>query len=138
MMKKNYKYRIFPTKKQDKTLLATLEECRWTYNKILATRIKVYESEKKTLNKYATNNLMAEWKNERESLNNIHSQVLQNIAERVDLAFQGFFRRCKIQGEKCGFPRFKQYGRYDSFTFPQSGFSILDEKEPKNIRLKLN
>jgi len=134
-MKKNYKYRIFPTKKQEKLLLATLEECRWTYNKILETRIKVYESEKKTLNKYATNNLMTEWKKERESLNNIHSQVLQNIAERVDLAFQGFFRRCKIQGEKCGFPRFKQYGRYDSFTFPQSGFSILEEKEP---RLKLS
>ncbi|HUU88483.1 MAG TPA: transposase [Bacillota bacterium] len=134
-MKKNYKYRIFPTKKQEKLLLATLEECRWTYNKILETRIKVYESEKKTLNKYATNNLMTEWKKERESLNDIHSQVLQNIAERVDLSFQGFFRRCKIQGEKCGFPRFKQYGRYDSFTFPQSGFSILEEKEP---RLKLS
>ena len=134
-MKRNYKYRIFPTKKQEKLLLAILEECRFAYNKILETRIKAYKTEKKTLNKYATNNLMTEWKKERESLNNIHSQVLQNIAERVDLAFQGFFRRCKIKGEKCGFPRFKQYGRYDSFTFPQSGFSILEEKEQPKIKL---
>ena len=122
-MKRNYKYRIFPSKKQESLLLATLEECRWTYNKILDTRIKAYETEKKTLNKYATNNLMTDWKNERESLKNVHSQVLQNIAERVDLGFKAFFRRCKNKGEKAGFPRFKQYGRYDSFTFPQSGFS---------------
>ena len=115
-------------------LLATLEECRWTYNKILNTRIDAYKTEKKTLNKYATNNLMTEWKKERESLNNIHSQVLQNIAERVDLAYKSFFRRCKSKGEKAGFPRFKQFGRYDSFTFPQSGFSIVEE----NKRLKLS
>jgi len=130
-VKRNYKYRIFPTKKQEKLLLATLEECRFAYNKILETRIKAYETEKKTLNKYATNNLMTEWKTERESLNGVHSQVLQNVAERVDFAFQGFFRRCKTKTEKVGFPRFKQYGRYDSFTFPQSGFSILEEKQPK-------
>jgi putative transposase len=29
--------------------------------------------------------------------------------------------------EKPGFPRFKGYGRYDSFTFPQSGFSITHD-----------
>jgi putative transposase len=130
-MKRNYKYRIFPTKKQERLLLATLEECRFAYNKILGTRIDAYKTEKKTLNKYATNNLMTKWKKERTSLNEVHSQVLQNVAERVDLAFQGFFRRCKLKSEKVGYPRFKQYGRYDSFTFPQSGFSILEEKQPK-------
>ena len=134
-MKKNYKYRIFPTKNQERLLMSTLEECRWTYNKILETRIKAYEKEKKTLNKYATNNLMTSWKEQREGLKTVHSQVLQNVAERVDFAFQNFFRRCKQKSEKVGFPRFKQYGRYDSFTFPQSGFEIVEEKQP---RLKLS
>jgi len=134
-MKRNYKYRIFPTQKQETTLLATLEDCRFVYNKILETRIKAYETEKKTLNKYATNNLMTEWKVERETLNNVHSQVLQNVSERVDFAFQGFFRRCKSKTEKVGFPRFRQYGRYDSFTYPQSGFSILEDGKR---RLKLS
>ena len=134
-MKRNYKYRIFPTKKQEKLLLATLEECRFAYNKILETRIKAYKTENKTLNKYSTNKLIKNWKVERETLNNIHSQVIQNVSERVDLAFQNFFRRCKDKTEKVGFPRFKQYGRYDSFTFPQSGFSVLEEKQP---RLKLS
>jgi putative transposase len=44
----------------------------------------------------------------------------------VDLAFQGFFRRVKA-GEKPGYPRFRGYGRYDSFTFKQSGFKLLDQ-----------
>jgi putative transposase len=44
----------------------------------------------------------------------------------VDLAFQGFFRRVKA-GEKPGYPRFRGYGRYDSFTFKQSGFVLQDQ-----------
>jgi len=134
VMKKNYKFRLYPTKKQERELLATLEECRFVYNKILDTRIKTYESEKKTLNKYDTNNLIKEWKTEREPLQNIHSQVVQNVSERVDLAFKAFFRRCKEKGEKAGFPRFKQFGRYDSFCFPQSGFSLTQNEK----RLKLS
>jgi putative transposase len=39
---------------------------------------------------------------------------------------KAFFRRVKA-GEKPGYPRFKGYGRYDSFTFPQSGFSITHD-----------
>uniref|UniRef100_UPI0013B3EACF RNA-guided endonuclease InsQ/TnpB family protein n=1 Tax=Thermus caldifontis TaxID=1930763 RepID=UPI0013B3EACF len=50
----------------------------------------------------------------------IHSQVLQNVLERVDKAFQGFFRRVKAKGGKAGYPRFKGERRYDSFTFPQA------------------
>jgi len=34
-----------------------------------------------------------------------------------------FFRRCKESGAP-GYPRFKGQGRYDSITYPQSGFSI--------------
>jgi len=45
---------------------------------------------------------------------------LQNVQVRVDLAFKAFFRRVKA-GEEPGYPRFKQYGRYDSMTFPQYG-----------------
>jgi putative transposase len=51
---------------------------------------------------------------------------LQNVSERVELALQAFFRRCKT-GENPGYPRFKGSGRYDSFTFPQSGFSLTHD-----------
>ncbi len=57
-------------------------------------------------------------KADRLSLKNIHSQVAQNVAVRIDLAMQSFFRRVK-DGETPGYPRFKSKGRFDSITFPQ-------------------
>lgn len=62
-------------------------------------------------------------KEQRPSLASVHSQVLQNVAVRIDLAFKAFFRRVKAS-ENPGYPRFRGKGRYDSFTFPQSGFSL--------------
>jgi putative transposase len=59
-------------------------------------------------------------------LNKVYSQVLQNVTERVDLAFKAFFRRLKA-GEEPGHPRFKSYGRYDSMTYAQSGFKVDGE-----------
>jgi len=58
-------------------------------------------------------------------LKGVYSQVLQNVQQRVELAFQAFFRRVKA-GEKPGYPRFRGYGWYDSFTFKQFGFELLD------------
>lgn len=72
---------------------------------------------------YDTNRILTGWKAERPELKDVHSQVLQNVQERVDLALKAFFRRVKA-GDKPGFPRFKGYGRYDSFTFKQSGFKL--------------
>jgi putative transposase len=51
----------------------------------------------------------------------VHSQVLQNVAVRIDLAFKAFFRRGKAGDDEPGSPRFRGYGRYDSMTFPQYG-----------------
>ncbi|WP_259134273.1 RNA-guided endonuclease InsQ/TnpB family protein [Methanosalsum natronophilum] len=39
-----------------------------------------------------------------------------------------FFRRCKNGEAKVGYPRFKGKKRYNSFTYPQSGFSIYGKK----------
>lgn len=125
-MIKTFQYRIYPTKKQLKALEATLEECRWLYNHLLEMRKNVWEQEGKGLTCYGQQATYPILKEQRPSLNTVHSQVLQNVAVRIDLAFKAFFRRCKA-GEKPGFPRFRGKERYDSFTFPQSGFSIIHD-----------
>jgi putative transposase len=125
-MKKNVVYRIYPTKKQLHRLEATLEECRWLYNHLLEARKTAYEQHGTSLSCFSQQATYPMLKEQRPSLTTVHSQVLQNVAVRVDLAFKAFFRRCKA-GEKPGYPRFKGYGRYDSFTFPQSGFSITHD-----------
>ncbi|MDP1759898.1 MAG: transposase, partial [Candidatus Woesebacteria bacterium] len=51
----------------------------------------------------------------------VYSQVLQNVILRVDKSFKNFF-------SGYGYPRFQGRNRYNSFTYPQSGFEIIDSK----------
>jgi len=122
-MLKTFKYRIYPTKKQVRIMNQWLEECRWLFNHFLAERKEAWEKEQRSINYHSQATSLPALKEQRPSLANVHSQVLQNVAVRIDLAFKAFFRRVKA-GEKPGYPRFRGKGRYDSFTFPQSGFTL--------------
>jgi len=124
-MRKTYRYRLYPTKRQLSILNRSLDVCRHVYNDTLAYRKHTYETDGKSVSLYATNNLLTQWKRENPTLKTVHSQVLQNVQVRVDLAYKAFFRRVK-NGENPGYPRFKGYGRYDSITYPQSGFHLND------------
>lgn len=70
---------------------------------------------------------LPEIKELREEYQNIHSQVLQDVVRRVDKAYKAFFRRVQ-NGERPGYPRYQGRDRYDSFTYPQVGFSIEQDK----------
>jgi putative transposase len=129
---KTYKFRLQPSKSQRTKLLQTLELCRWVFNETLATRTNAWESEKKSVTRFDTIQLLPTWKAEKPELAQVYSQVLQEVCTRVDLAFQSYFRRVKEGAEKVGYPRFKGYGRYDSFTYPQTGFELLDKGLFKN------
>jgi putative transposase len=119
----------------------TLDLCRWVYNQTLAYRKDAWEKEGRSTSKYETHNLLPEWKVEKPELIEVHSQVLQNVQERVEMAFQAFFRRVKL-GEKPGYPRFRGRGWYDSFTYPQSGFKLLCGKlrlsKVGDVKIKLH
>ena len=116
-----YQYRLYLTKGQRRILEQQLEKCRWVYNQTLAARRDAWEQRHETLGLYDTQALLPAWKAERTTLKLVHSQVLQNVQVRVDLAFKAFFRRIKAGQAGVGFPRFKGFGRYDSFTYPQYG-----------------
>jgi putative transposase len=64
----------------------------------------------------------------------VHSQVLQNVAVRIDLAFQAFFRRART-GETPGYPRFRGHGRHDSVTFPQVPVGCRLDAEAKRLHI---
>ncbi len=120
---KAYRYRLYPTKSQISQMEQTLEICRWVYNETLAMRKNAWEREQRSISYYESKRQIPIWKKERPELSTVHSQVLQDVSLRVDLAFKAFFRRLKA-GKEPGYPRFKGKGRYDSFTYPQSGFKL--------------
>src|SRR6266540_1967294 len=122
-MRKTYKYRIYLQGGQRRILNTMLEECRWVYNQTLEAREFAYEHSIKC-ELYETQAMLPGWKETRPSLKLVHSQVLQNVQLRVDLAFQAFFRRVKAGEEEVGYPRFKGFGRYDSITYPQYGNGV--------------
>ena len=103
-MRKTYKYRIYLTKGQRRILEQQLEECRWLYNELLATRKRAYEETGISLRLYDLQNMIPPLKVDRPSLTSVHSLVLQNVNIRVDLAFQSFFRRVRERADKASFP----------------------------------
>ena len=135
-MVRSFKYRLRPTKKQVKILLAHIEECRILYNQLLCARKQAWKKDKESLSRYEQQATLPMLKQQRQSLSLVHSQVLQQICQRVDWSFKGFFRRLKKMaktGEKAGFPRYKGQNRYDSITYPQ--FSNGCRLDSKGLRL---
>ena len=122
-MRLTFKFRLKPTSAERRILDKQLELCRYVYNRTLATRKEAYEQRGESLNYYSTAKMLPAWKAEKAELRQVHSQVLQNVQVRVDLAFQAFFHRVKA-GETPGYPRFRGKGWYDSFTYPQYGNGV--------------
>jgi putative transposase len=123
---KAYKYRLYPSKEQRKKLQWTLDRTRELYNASLQERRDAYRMCGVSIRYNQQAAQLPEIKEIRPEYRDIHSQVLQDILRRVDKAFQAFFRRVKA-GEKPGYPRFQGKGRFDSFCYPQSGFSLTQE-----------
>ena len=140
-MLKTYKYRLYPTKTQATKILFTLEHCRLLYNRLLDERKLAYRTEGKSLSCYDQQNTLKERKLHVPILKEVYGQVLQDVAKRLDKAYQNFFRRVKIGGNP-GFPRFKAETQYNSFTYPQKGFSFkagkLKLSKIGEVRIKLH
>ena len=126
-MRKAFKYRLYPNKEQEHTLFWTLARCRELYNAALSERRDAYRYASKSISYYEQKRDLPEIKGVlREEYQNIHSQVLQDVLLRLDKAFKAFFRRV-ANGEKPGYPRFAGRNRYNSFTFPQGGYTLSEK-----------
>ncbi len=141
-MRKMFKYRLYPNKQQQRLLEQQLEECRRLYNDLLAARRDAWEQRQESLRPYDQQAMLPLLKAARPLVATVQSQVLQNVAVRIDLAFQAFFRRVRTGGtnEKPGYPRFRGTGRYDSITYPQVsvGCKLDGESDAEARRLRLH
>ena len=131
-MKRTYKFRVYPTTQQATTLTQWLTTCRIVYNNGLAERKDAWQTHQQAVTYYEQATQLKDAKKTNQFLKAVHSQVLQDVLRRLDKTFNNFFRRIK-KGENAGYPRFKGNYRYDSFTYPQSGFAL--EKKKKKLRL---
>ncbi len=127
----NYTYRIYPTAEQQALMLEWLETCRHLYNKCLHDLKDFIASRKCSLFSCSLNReyimspdipfpsyleqkrQLTQWKKDNPYYKAVHSQVTQDVVKRLHNTWSAF----KARG--FGFPRYKKYGRYQSFLFPQ-------------------
>ena len=145
LFKRAYKYRLYPTTKQAEKLQWTLDHVRELYNAAVQERRDAYDirvkrhpnSYDEAIRKQLTKASAIDYQQQadqlpalkelREEYQEIHSQVLQDMLRRVKKTFDAFFQRVRL-GKTPGFPRYKGKDHFDSFCYPQSGFSFTEDK----------
>jgi putative transposase len=125
IIRKVFKYRLYPTCAQEAALQATLDRCRELYNAGLEERQEAYRRCGVSISSATQQAQLPEIKQLRPKYAALDAQLLQEVLQRLDRAFQGFFRRVKA-GQRAGYPRFKGRDRYDSCTFKQTGWKLKD------------
>ena len=118
--RKTFKYKLKPTQEQERMLDRTLMLGRHVYNAAIEERREAWQKCGVSVGYYQQKAQLPPIKAEMPEYAEVHSQVLQDIVQRVDRAFQAFFRRVKAD-ETPGYPRFHGRNRYNSFTYPQFG-----------------
>jgi putative transposase len=115
---KVYRFRLYPTEAQKQVLSSTLETCRHLFNDSLGERRADWD-----VGYWEQQNLLPFRKQQNKFYKQVHSQVLQDVLQRLDKAYESFFKKL------ARYPNFKEYGKYNSFTYPQyGGWKMFENK----------
>ena len=116
-MFKAYKFRMYPNDDQKILIEKHIGSCRFVWNHFLDLRNEKYIETGESITRHEMSSLLPVLKKEKEWLNEINSQSLQQVLMHLDSAFHRFFKKL---GK---YPNFKKKGNGGSFTVPQH-FSI--------------
>lgn len=129
-MRKTFKYKAVCNGQTHANAIKWLALCRNLYNCALEHRRMMWKDRGK-ISCYDQIKQLPEIKKAFPEFKQVGSQVLQDVIERLDKAFQAFFRRIKEHNGKAGFPRFKNAQAYNSFTLKQAGWKL----DGKHLRI---
>ena len=127
----NYTYRIYPTTDQQAIMIEWLETCRRLYNQCLRDLKDWINSRKCSIDRCSLEKeyvmsthipfpnyleqkrQLTQWKKTNSFYREVYSQTTQDVVKRMHNTWEAFRKR------GYGFPRFKKYGQYRSFYYPQ-------------------
>lgn len=122
-MRKSFQYKASLSRHAAEAARGQLAVCCELYNAALEERREAYRRGGVSVTAAQQMAQLPTIKQDRPDLAAVGSQVVQDVIQRLDRAFQAFFRRVKA-GEAPGYPRFKSRHRYDSLTFKQAGWKL--------------
>jgi putative transposase len=122
-MRRSFQYRAKLSPSTARRAEGQLRLCAELYNAALQERRDAWQRTGVSVTAVSQMAQLPEIKQIRPEYREIGSQVLQDVVQRLDRAFQAFFRRVRT-GDRAGYPRFKSHRRYDSLTFKQNGWKL--------------
>jgi putative transposase len=137
-VRRAYKFRLRPTRKQEAALDVCLEDTRQLYNAALEERREAWRMGHHKVTFYSQDAQLKEIRADDPERYGRWAFTCERAAiRRLDRAFQGFFRRVRA-GEKPGYPRFKGRGWWDSIEWPEKNGARWDSvPHPKVTRVYL-
>jgi putative transposase len=137
-VRRSCKFRLRPTRQQEAALNDCLEDTRQLYNAALEERREAWRMGGRKVTFYSQDVQLKEIRAHDPARYKRWSFNCERAAiRRLDMAFQGFFRRVKA-GEKPGYPRFKGRGWWDSIEWTEKDGARWDSvPHPKVTRVYL-
>lgn len=118
-----YTMRLKTTGCQGKALDALLSQLCELYNMALEQRRNVWRSHRKAINFFDQCKQLTELRAGVEEYRQMPQMIQRDPLKRLQRSFDAFFRRLK-SGDKPGYPRFRAFDRYDSFSVDKANFSF--------------
>ncbi|MFW6173267.1 MAG: RNA-guided endonuclease InsQ/TnpB family protein [Elusimicrobiota bacterium] len=119
---KVYKYKLYNSD-HDKQLSRQLSIASHIYNHCIALHKRYYQLTKKYLSSGRLQKHITKLKKKErfQHWNKLNSQTIQDIVQRIDKAYQNFFKKYAKRP-----PTFKSWRKYNSITFKQTGYKLLE------------
>lgn len=123
-MVKTYVFKLMRSKRS-RYLDDSINECCRIYNRCIMMHRRYYSLFGRRLNKYMLQKHITKLKKRAEfaSWNAVNSQSIQQITDRIDVAYNLFYENLK-RNIKCAPPGFKRSDRYNSYTLKRSGYKF--------------
>lgn len=128
---KTYCFKLYKSKK-NRYLHRQISISGMIYNHCIALHKRYYKIYKKSLNSYQLMKHITKLKrlSKYQYWNQVGSQAIQDVVERIDKSYKLFFRNRK-NGIRAGLPGFKKVKNYKSFTLKQSGYKLDSDNKIK-------
>jgi len=125
---KTYSFKLYTNKLN--TLHRQINIAGIIYNYCINMHKRYYSLYGKSLSKYTLQKHLTKKKKKYTFWNQVGSQAIQDITDRIDRAYKLFFRNLK-HDIKTAPPGFKKVKKYRSFTLKQAGYKFLETNKIK-------
>lgn len=127
-MRRTYCFKLYKNKR-NKHLHAQIDLASQIYNHCIALHKRYYRRSGRHISLYTMQKHIAKLKKLRKysHWNQLNSQAIQNVAERIERGYQLFFRNLKAESRRrVAPPSFRKRRKYKSFTLKQTGYKLID------------